>query len=89
MRSFSAVGHRENLRKRMATGCGPVLVVAVGSWPSLALLFTYRAEVRVGGTKIMHLGELRPLKAKVRSLILAAMTTHRSPIASRNEDDPV
>ncbi len=33
----------------MDTGCGPVFVAEVGLWPSLALLFTYRAEVRVGG----------------------------------------
>ena len=48
-RRFSAVGYREKLRKRMDTGCGPVFVAEVGLWPSLALLFTYRAEVRVGG----------------------------------------
>ncbi|MBU6386652.1 MAG: hypothetical protein KGS49_12000 [Planctomycetes bacterium] len=27
----------------------PPIVAWVGSWPSLALLFTYRAEVQVGG----------------------------------------
>jgi hypothetical protein len=51
--SFNAVGHREKLCKRMATDRGPVFVAAVGSWPSLALLFTYRAEVGVGGGKKM------------------------------------
>gem|GEM_PF-6557694 len=46
----------------------PPVVARVGSWPSLALLFTYRAEVRVGGGSIQSRSAGTQLKNDQSSL---------------------